>query len=43
MLATLLLIFAFQAENLTSKWFAVILLPFPSWCRSISILRLLTC
>ena len=29
LLATLVLIFAFQAENLTSKWFAVILLAVP--------------
>ena len=29
LLATLLLIFAFQAENLTSKWFAVLLLAVP--------------
>jgi ACR3 family arsenite transporter len=29
LLATLLLIFAFQAENLTTKWFAVILLAVP--------------
>lgn len=29
LLATLVLIFAFQAENLTSKWFAVILLAIP--------------
>ncbi len=29
LLATLVLIFAFQAENLTSKWFAVVLLAVP--------------
>lgn len=29
LLATLVLIFAFQAENLTTKWFTVILLAIP--------------
>ncbi len=29
LLATLVLIFAFQAENLTTKWFAVLLLAVP--------------
>jgi ACR3 family arsenite transporter len=33
LLATLVLIFAFQAENLTSKWFAVVLIAVPIACQ----------